>query len=165
MGREIRMVPPNWEHPKNEYGNYIPMYDRTFNEVLEEYYQNYIAWRNKTHEDYDESTSFGDYFGSIDPDGYRPEFKEEPTWYQVYETVSEGAPVTPPFETKEELVEYLVEKGTFWDQQRVRDGRQSSVGWNRKSAEQFAKDGWVMSGIVSNGIIRKPGDQDFYNIK
>jgi len=25
MGREIRHVPENWEHPKDENGNYIPI--------------------------------------------------------------------------------------------------------------------------------------------
>ncbi len=38
----------------------------------------------------------------------RPEYEEEPTWFQVYETVSEGTPVTPPFATEQELSDYLV---------------------------------------------------------
>ena len=25
MGREIRRVPPNWDHPKNSYGSFQPM--------------------------------------------------------------------------------------------------------------------------------------------
>jgi len=163
MGREIRMVPPNWEHPKRAYtDNYMPMHDRTFADALAEYIENYDAWKNKTHEDYDESISFGDYFGAIGPDGYRPEFKEEPTWYQVYETVSEGTPVTPPFETKEELVEYLVKKGTFWDQQRVRSGKQSNAGWDRQGAKQFAEYEWAMSGMITSEGIKRPGDKGFF---
>lgn len=46
-----------------------------------------------------------------DPDRHRPAFGAEATWYQVYETVTEGTPVTPPFETLAELVDWLVEKG------------------------------------------------------
>ncbi len=162
MGREIRRVPPNWEHPKNEYDNYIPMHDETFDEAFTEYTEAYNAWKNKTHEDYDESISFGDWFGGIHPEGYRPEFKEEPTWYQVYETVSEGTPVTPPFETKEELVEYLVENGTFWDERRVRDGRQKKAGWNRESAERFVECEWAPSLIGTSEGIKSPGDEGFF---
>ena len=28
MGREIRRVPANWQHPKDGHGDYIPMYGR-----------------------------------------------------------------------------------------------------------------------------------------
>ena len=153
MGREIRMVPPNWEHPKNEYGEYIPMHDRTFDEAFTEYAKNYNTWKNKTHENYSDEYSFGDWFGGIYPNGYRPEFKEEPTWFQVYETVSEGTPVTPPFETKEELVEYLVKHGTFWD-----DGH----GWYRESAERFVECEWAPSLIGTSDGIKSPGDKGFF---
>jgi hypothetical protein len=35
MGREIRRVPANWEHPKDERdGGYIPMYDDDFDAAL-----------------------------------------------------------------------------------------------------------------------------------
>ena len=163
MGREIRRVPPNWEHPKNDYGNYIPMHDETFDFALENYYQNYMAWKNKTHEGYSDEYSFSDYEGEPPISNcFRPEFKEEPTWYQVYETVSEGTPVTPPFETKEELVEYLVNHGTFWDERRVRDGRQDKVGWDRESAEQFAEYEWAPSGTVTREGIKTLGDKGFF---
>ena len=60
----------------------------------------------------------------------------------MYETVSEGTPVSPVFETKAELVEYLVRHGDYWDQSRG-DG-----GWDRKSAEGFVDKEWVMSGMI-----------------
>ena len=37
MGREIRNVPEGWVHPKNEYGNYQPMFDKTYKEAAEEW--------------------------------------------------------------------------------------------------------------------------------
>jgi hypothetical protein len=73
------------------------------------------------------------------------------TWYQVYQTVSEGSPVTPPFATKEELIEYLVKFGDEWDQSRTAEGRQASAGWPRKAAEQFVKSEWAPSMMVVNG--------------
>ena len=56
---------------------------------------------------------------------------KEATWFQAWETVTEGTPVTPPFATTDELVDYLVTRGDFWDQERG-DGP-----WDRKSAEEF----------------------------
>jgi hypothetical protein len=58
-----------------------------------------------------------------DPKYYRPPWTEaEATWFQMYATVSEGTPVSPPFATKEELVEYLVANGDYWDQKRGHGG-------------------------------------------
>ena len=78
------------------------------------------------------------------------------TWWQVYETVSEGTPVTPPFETREELVEYLVANGDFWDQKRRTEGRSSMPcePWPRKQAESFVfGSGWSPSLVVANGRV------------
>lgn len=91
-----------------------------------------------------------DYYGQApDVNDYVPEWTEaEATWFQVYETVSEGTPVTPPFATRDELVEYLVKYGDFWDQHGGNGGR------SRKAAEAFVmEDGWVPSMIVENGKI------------
>src|SRR5690606_18767318 len=69
---------------------------------------------------------------------YRTYSDAEATWYQVFETVSEGSPVTPPFATKEELIEYLVANGDFLDQQRRAEGRSMPCApWSRESAERF----------------------------
>ena len=46
------------------------------------------------------------------PQYHRPAFQEEPTWYQVYENVTEGTPVTPSMPSLEDLEEHLVSSGT-----------------------------------------------------
>lgn len=33
MGREIRRVPMDWEHPKDERGYFIPLFDRDYESV------------------------------------------------------------------------------------------------------------------------------------
>ena len=79
------------------------------------------------------------------------------TWWQVYETVSEGTPVTPPFETQEELVEYLVANGDFWDQsRRAKGGSSMPCGpWPREQAKKFVLGrGWAPSLIVDAKGIR-----------
>lgn len=69
----------------------------------------------------------------------------EGPWWQVWETVSEGSPVTPAFATAEELVDYLVKNGDAWCQKRP-DERPPT----REAAENFVKHaGWVPSGMSS----------------
>jgi hypothetical protein len=158
MGREIRMVPPNWEHPKDERGNYISMYDEDFESAVADWKKEYCQWENGEHPDHEEDCEFWEWYGDPpDRESYRPKFTEEPTWFQMYETVSEGTPVSPPFAAKEELVDYLVENGDFWDQSRGHGG------WNRKNAEGFVSRGFAMSGIMAiqkgKVDIKMPRDQ------
>lgn len=152
MGREIRMVIPNWEHPKKENGIYHPMHDEDFDSTITEWYKGYLLWKNGKHPNQEEDGEYWDYEGSPpDPEYCRPFWKEEDaTWFQMYETVSEGTPVTPPFATKEELVNYLVENGTFWDKR----------GWLRENAEKFVASGWAPSFLVdtAKGTIKSARD-------
>lgn len=153
MGREIRRVPPNWEHPKDDDGHYIPMYDEDFSHAAREWLDNAIAWDNGTHKDIEYKKDYPFYWqwSSSPPseESYRPTFREEPTWFQVYETVSEGTPVTPPFSTKQELIDYLVENGDFSDQTESR-WRQKRGGWKRENAEAFVDREWAPSLMVTN---------------
>lgn len=78
-----------------------------------------------------------------DPKYYRPYREEDATWYQVWETVTEGTPVTPPFATREELVDYLVKYGDEWDQKR------GNGGYSRAAAEAFVNAGWAPSMVIT----------------
>lgn len=163
MGREIRMVPPNWDHPKKEYypDRFQPMFDTTFEQASAEWKQEYAAWERGERPEYcgedSASLEFWEWHG--DPPArayYRPWKDEDATWYQVWETVSEGTPVTPPFATKAELVEYLVANGDFWDQKRWAEDntfmQPKKPGYSREAAERFVMGtGWVPSMIVETG--------------
>lgn len=173
MGREIRMVIPNWQHPKGmrRWGeeDYLPMRDRDFEAAMKDWLDGLAAWIagdfekcRAEHPDlnYDPAEPYrawctwhGD---APDPAYYRPRWKEDATWVQVYETVSEGTPVTPPFATKEELIDYLVANGDFWDQKR------GNGGWNRENATAFVERGWAPSLMVrrteSSVEIKEPRD-------
>ena len=164
MGREIRRVPPGWQHPKytqddapgpDWIGHERPLYDRDYETACEGWLAACDHWRAGTHpaqlkgygQDY---KYYWDYEnGPPDRDSYRAEkwAPEEATWYQMYETVSEGTPVTPAFATKEELVEYLVAHGDYGDQ------RYGEGGWSRANAEQFVARGYASSLMV----MRAPG--------
>lgn len=77
---------------------------------------------------------------------YRTWAPEEATWYQVWQTVSEGSPVTPPFATPEELVDYLVAYGEEFR------GENSSGPYSRKAAEQMVHGrGWFPSSLANSG--------------
>lgn len=156
MGLEIRRVPANWQHPKEEKLNYhtgqyessfLPLYNEPYLTALNEWLSDHRAWEAHTHPDWTaERPRFWAQWDSNPPNVkyYRPDWPaEEMTWWQVYETVSEGTPVTPPFATQEELIEYLVANGEFWDQRRRADGDKGGMtcaSWSRRAAEQFVKE-------------------------
>ena len=167
MGRELRMVPPNWNHPVVERAHgqgFQPMRDQRFEDAANEWKAAFLKWESgdkKLDADDPADMQYWEYDGGP-PDRayYRPWRDEEATWYQVWETVSEGTPVTPPFATKEELIEYLVANGDFWDQKRRKqksEGRTVAMNcdpWTRKQAELFVNGpGWAPSFVIgSNGI-------------
>lgn len=176
MGREIRRVPPNWQHPKTEQPNhqheecYQPMRDQDAETAWADWQEEYAAWLAGEHDrvitEYGSASypknepyrAFCTWHGQPpDPKYYRPTWAEgSATWWQVYETVSEGTPVTPPFETAEELIDYLCTHGDFWDQNR------GSGPWSREAAEKFVGVGWAPSMMMmhtAGGVtIKQPRD-------
>lgn len=163
MGREIRRVPPDWEHPKDDKG-FMPLFDQDYESAAREWMANYELWKMQKHPE--QATSYGQsmrYFWEWvmppDEEYYRERAwtPEEATHYQVYQTVSEGTPVTPHYATKEELIEYLVTWGDEWDQ------RRGEGGWDRKAAERFVESGSAPTMMIRPGHgILKPGDKEFY---
>lgn len=157
MGREIRMVPANWEHPKytaddapyrDRIGDYRPMNDDHFDKIFAQWLADFDRIRMGEMTDFERDCYplglrewIVDEGLPPDPKYYRPYGDEDRVWFQVYEMVSEGAPVTPPFATREELVDYLAAHGDFWDQKRG-DGP-----WARTAAEKFVNSGWAPSMI------------------
>ena len=162
MGQEIRRVPPNWEHPEEEYYDYDgclrtryqPLYDKEVQPYFDEWLAGYQEWvqggLQKAIEEnpelgYDADqpySSYCDWNGHPpNPRYYRPKWAEEPTWYQVYENVSEGTPITPPFATQDELIDYLCTHGNFWSRRE----------WSREAAERFVKGTeFLFTTVVAN---------------
>lgn len=160
MGREIRRVPANWDHPKQEGrhdGRLQPMFNERFEDAAANWKAEFAKWEIGERPDYcsDENKSL-EYWewenGPPDRAYYRPWKDDEAVWLQVWETVSEGTPVTPPFPTEAELVEYLATEGDFWDRRRG-DGP-----WNREAAAKFVGTGWAPSLMV---VASSEGNQIF----
>jgi hypothetical protein len=95
MGREVRMVPANWQHPRSSMGKYNPLMDgyESACEVREE-----------------EMCEYPDHAPDRpDPKEYMPVFRaDKATHYMMYETITKGTPISPAFETPELLAAWLV---------------------------------------------------------
>lgn len=102
MGREVRMVPRNWEHPKNEStGRYSALFDG-YRAELQDFE---TAVKEKG---FAEAIDY--YGGGPMSEDYMPDWpKEERTHYMMYETTSEGTPISPACETPEELARWLTD--------------------------------------------------------
>jgi hypothetical protein len=159
MGREIRRVPANWQHPKGTmpYGyDYLPMHDRNYDDALAEWNRNNELWIAGTHPSLvegrttlAETPTFADWDGEApDPAYYRPYKDDECTHFQMYQTVSEGSPVTPVFATLQELEDYLVETGEM-------AGTKYNQKYSREGAHAFCQSGWAPSMVYSpaTGIV------------
>ena len=135
MGRDLRMVPKGWEHPRYTVydapfstlvGQYRPCHDSTLEEAQAKWDREREQWKQGVHRDQIEFADVVSKFGRTyvewagerptgEYDTYRPAFESEPNHYQIYENVTEGTPVSPIFESREELIEHLVTVGTWYD--------------------------------------------------
>jgi hypothetical protein len=118
MSREIRRAPPDWKHPTRRGPDaYYPLYDKFYGDALKQWEDDKQLWLDGTHPDYkgNETYSWEEWNGEKpNPLYYRSRKwdKKEATAYQVYETVSEGTPISPVFLTKEDLLYWLQHNGS-----------------------------------------------------
>ena len=126
MGREVRMVPPTWAHPKHD-GRFVPMHDGKGGGAIinvAEWDEEYAAWQAGKVKDYgpekwrdkapDElGLRYTDWAGPRpSPDDYMPDWPaEQRTHWMMYESTSEGTPISPAFATPEELARWLADTG------------------------------------------------------
>lgn len=125
MGREVRRVPKDWQHPRDELGNYIPMCDGDQETACKEYERNVVLWACGAHPS--QRDEFGasiryywDYAGRPPPEyGERAchmfeSPRDDLTHFMLYESTSEGTPHhdCPAFETMDELIDWAAENAT-----------------------------------------------------
>lgn len=154
MGREIRRVPKGWEHPRHTEGRlageYRAMYDGNYTDVAEKWLSDSALWQEGNHptqldwlakhgEPYPFAKYFSEYSNTPDEEYYRTGKQcfsaEDATCYQIYQTVSEGTPTSPVFETKEEMRDWLIGQGH-----------------SERSANAFVEGGWAPSGLIAGGV-------------
>lgn len=162
MGREIRKVPADWEHPRydddtapnsSRVGDYKPLRDEDYASASEAWMAGLDAWRRGERDEFssDGYRFFWEYHGNPpDHDYWRERVwtEAEATHFQMYETVSEGTPLTPPMASLEALADYLVEHGDFWGQKRGThsyDRGEKPTKWSREAANRFVQSGYAPS--------------------
>lgn len=129
MGREVRRVPPNWQHPsEGAYSNggiaYKPLFGGPYSRAAAEWDEGAAQWADGLRRDWanggwkprdgsEEAMTYEEWDGERPvPEEYMPEWsEEEATHYMMYETTSEGTPISPAFATPEELARWLACNG------------------------------------------------------
>lgn len=149
MGREVRRVPANWQHPKDERtGHFIPLFDGSFRQVLDEWNEENAKWSRGEFPDYaddeDKKMSYSEWNGDQPKSrDYMPDWPDEQrTHLMMYETTSEGTPISPAFETPEELARWLADTGAS----AFGGSTASYEGWLR-----VAQGGYAPSAVSVNG--------------
>ena len=133
MGREVRKVHAEWNHPLNDAGDgHKPLYDgykedsKAFLELV-----NIKGLQEAV-----------DYMGCPDKKDYMPDWDdEEKTHLMMYEDASKGTPISPAFKTPEELARWL------------EDNSASSFGRSTATYEQWlpiCKGGRAPSMVLSS---------------
>lgn len=147
MGREARRVPLGWEHPKENDGYYKPLHDGCkLNAAMESWDKGLILWLNGERAGYQDGErvtvaidedlaqtreGFEEWDGQRpNPDDYMPVFtEEEAVGWQMYETCSEGTPISPVMKSPEDLADWLFENkaDAFADMTATRAGWLSTI--------------------------------------
>jgi hypothetical protein len=120
MGREVRRVSANWQHPKNG-DRYKPLYGRSYSGAVAKWDEHNAKWNEGLRDDWnggwkpldgeEEAETYADWDGDrpVEAD-YMPDWPEaERTHYQMYEDTTEGTPISPVCETPEELARWLAD--------------------------------------------------------
>lgn len=155
MGREVRRVPKDWQHPKIKRFNYLkmreeavyqPMFDRSFAEAMDDWYREWKKWEAGERPDYcseeNKNLPYWEWDGPPpDPAYYMPQWPEhERTHLMMYEDTTEGTPISPAFETPEELARWLA------------DNNASAFGSMTATYEEWlsmCKRGWSPSMVIA----------------
>ncbi len=121
MSRAVRKVTKDWVHPKRADGSYEPMYDEDYGDVLNEWLRENKEWSDGIHPDLLENPSYKKEYPFYaqwcdDPPAVRfykttKDKEEDLTYLQMYETTSEGTPISPVFEKAEDLARWLANTG------------------------------------------------------
>lgn len=165
MGREVRMVPANWQHPQYTeetapgpwaVGRYVGLMGGNFSAALADWEEEAAQWAAGFKRGYgaekweakgaDHDCSFEEWHGERPEESqYMPDWPaEQRTHLMMYENTSEGTPISPAFATPEELARWLADNGA------------SSFGSDTATYEQWlsvAKGGWAPSLVITNGVL------------
>jgi hypothetical protein len=128
MGRHVRRVPADWQHPRDDQGQFVPLFNgEDFERRLRTWEAGAAAWAQGE-------------FPACAHAGHRQEPYEKwagarpspqrymPCWdpavcthYVMYETTTEGTPISPVMESEEALARWLADHGASLSERDVAD--------------------------------------------
>lgn len=151
MGREVRRVPPNWDHPKRG-DRYIPLWPRRYIEERDEWLRELKEFFAGVHEDQSYYPGLDEYLTDHPIPrraDYMPDWPEQVcTHYQMYEDTTEGTPISPVFPTPEALARWLTDTGAS----AFADMTAEYEHWLRVARGGFAPSCVVRGGVLSSGV-------------
>lgn len=156
MGREVRRVPADWQHPRGVGGHdFRPLHASGYESCAAEWDESAVQWERGFCESYGpgekwqpraehETGTYAEYAGE------RPRQEDYmPTWtpeqadhLMMYEDTTEGTPISPAFKAPEELARWLADNGA------------SSFGASAATYEQWlpiCKGGYAPSMVMMGG--------------
>jgi hypothetical protein len=168
MGREVRRVPENWEHPKDTNGHYVPLFAYSYQEQLAKWAEAATKWAEGMYRHWDgtwrqrgpeEQCSFEEWEENCPrPEQYMPEWTDkERTHYQMYETCTEGTPISPVCATPEELARWLADHAAsaFADETATYEEWLAMITGSGSSVSAVSVDGkGLMSGVRAEILLR-----------
>lgn len=144
--REVRRVPANWEHPCDANGDYIPLHGGSFSKKAAAWDEENAKWERGEFPDYAsekcKTMTYAEYDSERPrPEEYMPDWPDvERTHYQMYETTTEGTPISPVFATPEEVAAYCADPKndvSAW----------ASIPASYEAWLRVAKGGWAPGGV------------------
>jgi hypothetical protein len=123
MSREVRRVPANWKHPTDGHYRdgsvrYVSLFPgEDFEPRLREWQDGKAKWDRGEFPDYADAENRAKSYEEWDGDApraehYMPNWPEsERTHLMMYETCSEGSPISPAFGTPEEVARWCADNG------------------------------------------------------
>lgn len=153
MGREVRRVPADWQHPIDpETGRFKPLFEGgNYADRLKEWNDENAKWSVGIFPEYadaeDRKLSYSEWAGDQPKsENYMPVWPDhECTHIMMYEDTSEGTPISPAFKTPEELARWLA------------DNNASAFGSSTATYEQWlkvARGRWAPSMVVVGTVVQ-----------
>ena len=143
MGREVRRVPADWQHPKDDRtGEYRPL---PSGEFYEDDVREFLRITNT-----EGLQAAIEYFGKApERKDYMPNWPaSERTHYMMYEDCTEGTPISPAFPSPEALAHWLTDTGASAFADLDADYEHwLRVAHGRSAPSMVLEDGKIYSGV------------------
>ncbi len=163
MGREVRRVPADWQHPKHWTGGlrgpkerYKPLFPgEDYQPRVDQWDEECAKWKAGWRPDYctdedDRALCYEEWSGQRPHrEDYMPNWPvDQRTHLMMYETTSEGTPISPAFSTPEELARWLTDNNAS----AFGDSTASYEGWLRVASGGYACSMVIGAQGVQSGV-------------